>query len=290
MIFGPIQQIAEQFNILQSAISSAERIFTLLDTKPDVCAPPNPIVIDKLNGEIEFKEVWFAYKNEDWVLKDVSFKINAGETVAFVGATGSGKTTILSLISRYYDIQKGQILIDGHDIGSLDLRSLRKNIGLVMQDVFLFNGTIRSNIALKNPDISDDDIQRSIELANASKFINNLQSGLNSEVAEKGATFSSGERQLLSFARALAIKPSMFALDEATANIDTETERLIQDALAKMIKNKTGIIVAHRLSTIRHCDKIIVLHKGRVKEIGDHQSLLAKKDFYYNLYKLNYNC
>lgn len=290
MIFGPIQQIAEQFNILQSAISSAERIFTLIDTKPSVCNPPNPIVIDKLKGDIEFKEVWFAYKNEDWVLKNVSFKINAGETVAFVGATGSGKTTILSLISRYYDIQKGQIFIDGYDIGSLDLSSLRKNIGMVMQDVFLFNGTIRSNIALKNPDISDEDIQRSIELANASKFINNLQNGLNSEVAEKGATFSSGERQLLSFARALAIKPSMFALDEATANIDTETERLIQDALAKMIKNKTGIIVAHRLSTIRHSDKIIVLHKGRVKEIGDHQSLLEKKDFYYNLYKLNYNC
>lgn len=241
-----------------------------------------------LKGSIEFKNVWFAYKNEEWVLKDVSFHVPPGQTVAIVGATGAGKTSIINLINRFYEIQKGEILIDGLKTTEIDKQCLRRNIGVVLQDVFLFEGTVKDNIRLNEASISDEVIFTASEYVNAGKFIESLPARYEETVVERGATFSSGQRQLLAFARTLAFDPSILILDEATANIDTETELLIQDALSKLTKNRTTLVIAHRLSTIQHADNIIVLHKGRIREMGNHQELLNKKGMYYNLYQLQY--
>lgn len=286
--FNPIFDLSEKFNTLQSAMASAERVFSLLDTKPDIINSQNPIHLKDLEGCIEFKNVWFKYDKE-WILKDVSFKIEKGEMAAFVGATGSGKTTIISLLTRLYDIQKGEILIDGINIKDLDVKDLRTNIGSVLQDVFLFTGTIEENIRLNEKHIPMEKVKEVSKFVNADKFIDSLNNGYNSEVKERGATFSAGQRQLLSFARALVFNPSILILDEATSNIDTETESLIQDAISKVIQNRTTIVVAHRLSTIQNADKIIVLHKGVVKEIGNHAELLQKKGMYNTLYNLQYS-
>jgi len=286
--FQPINDLTEKYNILQASMASSERIFMLLDQKEDIQNPQNPPAISKFKGEIEFKNVWFAYKDEDWVLRDVSFKISPGQSAAFVGATGAGKSSIISLMTRFYDIQRGEILIDGVNIKDMDKYELRRNIGVVLQDVFLFTGDIWSNIRLNSKDISDQRVKEVAEYVNANHFISNLPKGYDEEVKERGATFSAGQRQLLAFARALAFDPSILVLDEATANIDTETEILIQDALSKIIKGRTTIIVAHRLSTIQHCDKIIVLHKGKIREMGSHQELLDLGGIYYNLYLLQY--
>ena len=286
--FNPIQSLAEQFNRLQSAFASAEKIFTVLDMKPEVVDTPNAIELDEIKGDIEFKNVWFAYNEGEWVLKDVSFKVNARETVAFVGSTGSGKTTILSLICRNYDIQKGQILIDGIDIKDIKISSLRRHFGQMLQDVFLFSGTIRSNIILRDESITDEEVLKTCKYVNADHFIDKLTDGLDEEVRERGNNFSAGQRQLLSFARTIVHKPSVIILDEATANIDTETELLIQDSLEKIKSIGTMLIVAHRLSTIQHADKIIVLSHGEIVEEGNHFELLAKKGRYYGLYMLQF--
>ena len=286
--FNPIQSLAEMFNWLQSAFASAEKIFSILDTKPIVVDEEGAIELENVRGEIEFKNVWFYYKEGEWVLKDVSFKIEPKQTVAFVGATGSGKTTILSLICRNYDIQKGQILIDGIDIKKIKISSLRKHFGQMLQDVFLFSGTIRSNILLREEGISDDEIMEACKYVNADKFINKLEKGLDDEILERGNNFSAGQRQLLSFARTIIHKPEIMILDEATANIDTETELLIQNSLEKMMNIGTMIIVAHRLSTVQHADNIIVLSHGEIIEQGTHFELLKNKGRYYSLYMLQY--
>ena len=287
--FNPIQSLAEQFNWLQSAFASAEKIFTIFDMKPVVVDTEGAMEIDSVKGEIEFKNVWFAYVGEEWVLKDVSFKVEAKQTVAFVGSTGSGKTTILSLLCRNYDIQKGQILVDGIDIRNIKISSLRKHFGQMLQDVFLFSGTIRSNIILREENISDDEVMEACRYVNADSFINKLEGGLDEEVRERGNNFSAGQRQLLSFARTIIHKPEVMILDEATANIDTETELLIQDSLEKMMNIGTMLIVAHRLSTIQHADNIIVLSHGRIVEQGNHFELLEQKGRYYGLYMLQYH-
>ncbi len=286
--FNPIQSLAEQFNWLQSAFASAEKIFTVFDMVPEVVDAPDAEEADTLKGDIEFRNVWFAYTGEDWVLKDVSFKVQAGETVAFVGSTGSGKTTILSLICRNYDIQKGQILIDGRDIRTIKIAALRRQFGQMLQDVFLFSGTIRSNILLQKEGVSDEEIMESCRYVNADKLIEKLPKGLEEEVLERGNNFSAGQRQLLSFARTIVHKPSILILDEATANIDTETEVLIQASLEKLMRMGTLLMVAHRLSTIQHADRIIVLSHGEIIESGSHQELLANKGRYYQLYTLKY--
>ncbi len=286
--FNPIQNLAEQFNWLQSAFASAEKIFTILDIKPEVVDAPDAIELEHIEGNIEFRDVWFSYVPDEWVLRGVSFKVNAKETVAFVGSTGSGKTTILSLICRNYDIQKGQILIDGIDIRKIKISSLRRHFGQMLQDVFLFSGTIRSNILLRSEGISDDEVMDACRYVNADKFIDKLTDGLDEEVRERGNNFSAGQRQLLSFARTIIHKPAVMILDEATANIDTETELLIQDSLEKMMNIGTMLIVAHRLSTIQHADNIIVLSHGEIVESGNHQELLSKKGRYYELYMMQY--
>ncbi len=286
--FNPIQNLAEQFNRLQSALASAEKIFTVLDMKPEVIDSPDAIELDEVKGDIEFRNVWFAYNEGEWVLKNVSFKVDAKQTVAFVGSTGSGKTTILSLICRNYDIQRGEILIDGIDIKRIKLSSLRRHFGQMLQDVFLFSGTIRSNIALRDDGISDEEMLATCRYVNADRFIDKLSSGLDEEVRERGNNFSAGQRQLLSFARTIVHKPSVIILDEATANIDTETELLIQDSLEKIKSIGTMLIVAHRLSTIQHSDKIIVLSHGEIVEEGNHFELLAKRGRYYDLYMLQF--
>ena len=286
--FDPIQQLADQLNSLQRAFTSCERLYNLLDTKPDFRDSEGAVDVDHFEGEIEFKNVWFAYNNEDWILQDVSFHILPKQVVAFVGATGAGKTTILQLIVRNYDIQKGQILIDGKDIRSIKIKSLRRGIGQMLQDVFLFSGSIKSNINLRDDEISDEDIIEACKYVNADSFINKLENGLNEEVNEGGNNFSSGQRQLLSFARTVVHKPQIMILDEATANIDTETEKIIQESLYKMMNIGTMLIVAHRLSTIQHADNIICLQKGKIIEQGNHQELLKKHGYYYNLYRLQY--
>lgn len=283
--FNPIQTIAEQFNRLQSAFASAEKIFTVFDWKPDVTDAEDAIGLDAIKGEIEFKDVWFAYEPDEWVLKGVSFRVGAGETAAFVGSTGSGKTTILSLLCRNYTIQKGQILVDGIDIYRMKISSLRKHFGQMLQDVFLFSGTVRGNIVLRE-EFSEEEIKRACDYVNATHFIRKLEHGLDERVRERGNNFSAGQRQLLSFARTIIHKPSVMILDEATANIDTETELLIQDSLEKMKNVGTMLIVAHRLSTVRNADKIIVLSHGEIKEQGTHAELLEKKGRYYALYTL----
>ena len=283
--FEPIQELSEQLGTLQSSIASAEKIFSVLDVKPEIVSPADPTPVNIL-GEIEFRHVWFAYEEENYILKDVSFVIQPGEKAAFVGATGAGKSTILNLIGRYFDIQKGQILIDGIDIHEIDLDVLRGAIGQVQQDVFIFTGDIKSNISLNNEAISPDDVRRAAEIVNADPFIQKLPHGYDEPVTEPGSTLSAGQRQLLSFARTLAYDPKILVLDEATANIDTETETLITQALARLMDGRTTIMVAHRLSTIQHADKIIVMHHGEIKESGTHQELLAKDGLYKKLYEL----
>ena len=287
--FNPIQHLAEQFDTLQRSFASAEKIFSILDMVPEVVDEEDAIELEEIKGEIEFKDVWFAYKPGEWVLKGVSFHVEPKQTVAFVGSTGSGKTTILSLICRNYDIQKGQILIDGIDIRKIKISSLRKHFGQMLQDVFLFSGDIRSNILLREEGISDEEVMNACRYVNADKFINKLENGLDEVVRERGNNFSAGQRQLLSFARTIIHKPAVMILDEATANIDTETELLIQDSLEKMKNIGTMLIVAHRLSTIQHSDNIILLSHGQIIEQGNHQQLLAQHGRYYDLYTLQYS-
>lgn len=284
--FNPIQSLAEQFNWLQSAFASAEKIFTIMDMNPTVVDDEEAIELTDVKGKIEFKNVWFAYIENEWILKDVSFTIEPNQTVAFVGSTGSGKTTILSLICRNYDIQKGQILIDGIDIKKIRISSLRKHFGQMLQDVFLFSGTIRDNILLREENISDEEVWEACKYVNADSFISKLEKGLDYEILERGNNFSAGQRQLLSFARTIVHKPAVMILDEATANIDTETEQLIQNSLEKMMNIGTMLIVAHRLSTVQHADNIIVLSHGEIVEQGNHFDLLKVRGKYYNLYTL----
>ncbi len=287
--FNPIQTLAEQFDMLQRSFASSEKIFSILDMVPEVVDEEDAIDLPEIKGEIEFKDVWFAYKPGEWVLQGVSFHVEPKQTVAFVGSTGSGKTTILSLICRNYDIQKGQILIDGIDIRKIKISSLRKHFGQMLQDVFLFSGDIRSNIVLREESFTDAEVWEACRYVNADSFINKLEKGLDEPVRERGNNFSAGQRQLLSFARTIIHKPSVMILDEATANIDTETELLIQDSLEKMKNIGTMLIVAHRLSTIQHADNIILLSKGKIVEQGNHQELLRQKGKYYHLYTLQYS-
>ncbi len=287
--YNPIQTLAEQFDMLQRSFASAEKIFTIMDMVPEVVDEEDAIELDEIRGEIEFRDVWFCYKPDEWVLKGVSFHVEPKQTVAFVGSTGSGKTTILSLICRNYDIQKGQILIDGIDIKKIKISSLRRHFGQMLQDVFLFSGDIRSNILLREEGISDEEVMEACRYVNADSFINKLDGGLDEVVRERGNNFSAGQRQLLSFARTIIHKPSVIILDEATANIDTETEILIQDSLEKIKNIGTMLIVAHRLSTIQHADNIIVLSHGVIEEQGNHQELLHQKGRYYQLYTLQFN-
>lgn len=284
--FEPIQELAEQFSTLQSAMASAEKIFTILDEKPQVVNPSRPTYLGKVKGRIEFDHVWFAYQGEDWILKDVSFTIEPGQRVAFVGATGAGKSSILNLIGRYYDIQRGRITIDGVDIRQMSTDELRGAIGQVQQDVFLFTGNIEGNIRLKNDSISGEAVKEAARYVNADRFIEQLENAYQEAVTERGATLSAGQRQLISFARTLAYDPAILVMDEATANIDTETELLIQEALEKLMLGRTTIMVAHRLSTIQHADKIMVMHKGEIRESGTHQELLLSDGIYKKLYEL----
>ena len=284
--FTPIQELAEQFSTLQSAIASAEKIFTLLDVEPQIHEKEQPTMLPAVRGRIEFDHVWFAYDGEHWVLKDVSFVIEPGQRVAFVGATGAGKSSILNLIGRYYDVQRGRILLDGVDIRDLTRDQLRAAIGQVQQDVFIFTGDIKSNIRLRNQDITDAQLREAAVNTNAARFIEKLPGGYDEYVTERGATLSAGQRQLLSFARTLAHDPTILILDEATANIDTETEQWIQEAIERLMRGRTTIMVAHRLSTIQHADRIIVMHHGRIRESGTHQELLAMNGIYKKLYEL----
>lgn len=284
--FEPIQELAEQFSTLQSSLASAEKIFTIMDEDALVPEPENPVVLPEIKGRIEFDHVWFAYDNENYVLRDVSFVIEPGQKVAFVGATGAGKSSILNLIGRYYDIQQGHIYIDGVDIRNISKKQLRSAIGQMQQDVFIFEGTVESNVRLYDKDITSEEVREVAEYVNASRFIEKLPNGYEEPVSERGSTFSAGERQLLSFARTLAHKPSILVMDEATANIDTETEALIQEALERLMKGRTTIMVAHRLSTIQHADCIMVMHKGKIRERGTHQELLAQNGIYKKLYEL----
>lgn len=286
--FQPIQQLADQLNNIQKALTASERLFNLMDVAPEVRDKPDAIEVDHFEGKIEFKNVWFAYNAEDWILKDVSFVIEPKQTCAFVGATGAGKTTILSLIVRNYEIQKGQILIDGIDISNIQIKSLRRAVGQMLQDVFLFSGTVKSNISLHDETIPDEDIKEACRYIGADTFIEKMPNGYDEEVIERGENFSQGQRQLLSFARTVLHKPQILILDEATANIDTETEVLIQQSLEKIRNIGTMLVVAHRLSTIQHADQIIVLQNGEIIEKGNHQELLSKHGYYWKLYKLQF--
>jgi len=288
MFFRPIRDLSEKYNILQTAMASSERVFKLLDDKTIISVKENPIPITNVKGDIEFKNVCFAYNGEDYILKNVSFKIKQGETIAFVGATGAGKTSIINLLTRFYDIEKGEILIDGINIKDYDPKELRKHMAVVLQDVFIFSGDIKFNIDLGDESISLNKINEAISIVGLDDFINSLPEGLFSEVKERGATLSVGQKQLISFARALVRDPKILILDEATSNVDTESERLIQNAINKLLKNRTSIVIAHRLSTIQNADKIIVLHHGEIRETGTHQELLSKGGIYYKLYQLQY--
>jgi len=288
MFFRPIRDLSEKYNIMQTAMASSERIFKLLDNKTFVKNPENPVKLERIKGEIEFRNVWFAYNDEDYVLKDISFKINPGETVAIVGHTGAGKTSIINILTRFYDINRGTILIDGNDISRIDKKELRKYISIVLQDVFLFSGTIKTNINMDNDGIEYDKIIESSKFVGADRFIKTLPAQYDEIVKERGATLSVGQKQLISFARALAYDPKILVLDEATSSVDTETEILIQKAIENLLVGRTAIVIAHRLSTIQTADKIIVLHKGEIRETGNHQELLAKRGIYYKLYQLQY--
>lgn len=284
--FNPIQNLADQLNNIQRAFTDCERLFNLLDVLPEVLDKNGAVELGEIKGHIEFKHVWFAYEKEDWILKDVSFEILPGQTAAFVGATGAGKTTILSLIVRNYEVQKGEILIDGINVNDIKIKSLRKAVGQMLQDVFLFSGNIRTNITLHDENFTEEEIKKTCEYVNANTFIDKLEKGLDEEVIERGENLSQGERQLLSFARTVLHKPELLILDEATANIDTETEKVIQDSLEKIKNIGTMLVVAHRLSTIQHADKIIVLKKGEILEQGTHQELLKNRGQYFKLYQL----
>lgn len=288
MFFRPVRDLAEKYNILQTGMASSERIFKLLDTKIFVHNPENPIPINEIKGKVEFQNVWFAYNDEEYVLKDISFVINPGETVAIVGATGAGKSSIINVLLRFYDINKGKILIDDIDISKVDEKELRKHIALVLQDVILFSGDIKSNINLWNDEIPFEKIYEASKIVGADSFIEKLPKKFDEEVKERGATLSLGQKQLIAFARALAYDPKILILDEATASIDTEAEKMIQKAISKLLKGRTSIVIAHRLSTIQNSDKIIVLHKGQIREMGNHYELLEKKGIYYRLYQLQY--
>jgi len=288
MFFRPVRDLAEKYNIFQTGMASSERIFKLLDTKIFVKQPENPIPLKDVKGKVEFRNVWFAYNDEEYVLKDISFLINPGESVAIVGATGAGKSSIINLLLRFYDINKGQILIDDVDISQVDEKELRRHIALVLQDVILFSGDVKSNINLWNEEIPFEKIVEAAKIVGADQFIEKLPKKFDEEVKERGATLSLGQKQLISFARALAYDPKILILDEATASIDTESEKMIQQAITKLLKGRTSIVIAHRLSTIQNSDKIIVLHKGQIREMGTHYELLEKKGIYYRLYQLQY--
>ncbi len=288
MFFRPLRNLAQQYGTMQQAMASSERIFMLLDDEDVVPEPAEPRRPDDVRGRIAFENVWFGYVEDEWVLRDVSFTVEPGETVAIVGATGAGKTSIISLLERFYDIQKGRITLDGVDIRDMEKAYLRSHLGLVMQDVFVFAGDIKGNIRLGKESISDAEVKRVAEYVNANRFIDKLPDGYDEEVHERGVTLSTGQRQLLSFARALAFDPRILILDEATSNIDTETEHLIQEALVRLMEGRTSIVIAHRLSTIQHADKILVMHRGKIREAGNHQELLAKRGYYYRLYQLQY--
>ncbi len=287
MFFRPIRMIADRFNTLQMGIVSSNRIFTLLDSNENI-ADEGTYMPEKFKGDVKFKKVWFAYNDEEYVLKDISFEVKEGETIALVGATGAGKSSVINLLSRFYEINKGTIEIDGHDLKEYDLSALREKIGVVLQDVFLFSDTIRYNITMGNPDISDEKIQEAAALVGAKKFIERLPGGYDYNVMERGATLSVGQRQLISFVRAMVYDPQIIVLDEATSSVDSETEEMIQHAIEKLMTGRTAIVIAHRLSTIQNANKIIVLDKGEIKEVGSHQELLDKGGFYANLYKMQY--
>ncbi len=287
--FRPINDLTEKYNILQSAMAAAERIFQILDTEEKIENPASPVALDTIRGKIEFKDVWFSYDQEEWVLKDINLRVEPGETIALVGATGAGKTSLTRLITRFYDIQEGEILLDGVNIKEYNKKDLRKKIGVVLQDVFLFTGDIQQNIRLNNQEISDREVREAASKVNIDSYIQSLPQKYRQPVTERGSTLSAGQRQLLAFARALAFDPKILVLDEATANIDTETEILIQQALERLIEGRTTIVVAHRLSTIQNADKIVVMHKGEIKEMGSHQELLEEEGIYYDLYRLQYS-
>jgi ATP-binding cassette subfamily B multidrug efflux pump len=292
--FRPIQDLSEKFNILQSAMAASERIFKLLDEPFSIESGPNAIKLDSPRGEIEFRNVWFSYRNveepndEDWVLRDVSFRIRPGQSFAIVGHTGAGKTTLISLLLRFYDIQRGQILLDGTDIRLLDLQDLRKQFGIVLQDPFLFTGSIESNVRLGTTGISREEVERALDQIGLGDYVQSLPEGVQTEVNERGSTLSVGQRQLISFARALAHNPRFLILDEATSSVDTKTELLIRDAVERLLSGRTALVIAHRLSTVQHADRILVFHKGRLREQGAHQELLAQRGIYYRLYQLQY--
>ena len=287
--FQPILELSEKYNIMQAAMASSERIFSLLDTEATIVDPPSPVLLPHVRGEIRFDKVSFAYNEGDWVLRDVNFTITAGESVAIVGATGAGKTSIISLISRFYDVQKGRIFLDGVDLRDMRQADVRRHVGVVLQDPFIFAGTVSSNIRLNDTSIGDTQVRAAAQFVNADKFIERLPGGYDTVVTERGSTLSVGQKQLLAFARAIAFNPEiLLVLDEATSSVDTETERLIQDALRKLMSGRTSIIIAHRLSTIQNVDRIIVLHKGRVVEMGTHRDLLTQRGVYHRLYELQY--
>jgi ATP-binding cassette subfamily B multidrug efflux pump len=288
MFYRPIRDLSDKYNILQSAMAASERVFKLLDTKPAFAPPETPAASDGLTGDIQFKDVWFAYNKDEWVLKNINLHIMPGEKVAFVGATGSGKTSMTNMILRFYDYQKGNILLDGRELKEFDGETIRRNISLVLQDVFLFDGTIGDNIRLGNTNITEEQITKAAEDVNLLHLGNGMKRGLNTHVGERGGLLSVGQKQLVSFARALAFNPRILILDEATSSVDTETEVIIQKATETLMKGRTSIIIAHRLSTIKKVDKIVVIHKGQIREIGNHEELLAKKGIYWNLYQLQY--
>jgi ABC-type multidrug transport system fused ATPase/permease subunit len=288
-LFQPIRDLSDKFNVLQAAIVASHRIFILLDLEVDIKSPTEPKKTGKALGEIEFQNVWFAYKENEWVLKDVSFKMNIGESIALVGATGSGKTTVTNLLMRFYDVQKGKILLDGVDVRDWDLHDLRSNFAVVLQDVFLFSGSIENNIRLGRKDIDDGRIRWAAKEVRADEFIQELNGKYEFEVRERGAGLSVGQKQLISFARALAFDPTILILDEATSSIDTETEQLIQQAVNRVMDDRTSLVVAHRLSTIQKCDRIMVFHHGELRESGTHNELLTARGLYWRLYQLQYS-